>query len=91
MSTTTPDRQPPLRVIPDDAVLRLGEAQALLGLPAGTLPREARLGRLRVAKRAGLCWTTGRWVREWLEGGEVHRRPAEPAGESAPTANGRAH
>jgi hypothetical protein len=65
--------RPPVRIIPDDAVFRLGELQAVLGLANNTLRREARLGRLRVAKRSGQLWTLGRWVKEWLAAGEVRR------------------
>jgi hypothetical protein len=73
-----PQTQPPtVRRIPDDAVFLLGELQAVLGLPKHTLKREARLGRLRTARRAGRLWCTGHWVREWLESGEVRRRRPE--------------
>jgi hypothetical protein len=78
---TQPALPPSPRVIPDDAVFQLGELQAVLCLPRHTLKREARLGRLRVSKRAGRLWTTGAWVREWLEGGEVRRR--RPAAEAS--------
>ena len=40
--------QPPVRVIPPDALMRLDELRAVLGLPLTCLRREARLGRLRV-------------------------------------------
>jgi hypothetical protein len=78
----TPPARPPapaVRSIPDDAVFQLGELQLVLGLARHTLKREARLGRLRVSKRAGRLWTTGLWVREWLEAGEVRRRRATVA------------
>ncbi len=65
---------PPLRVVPDEAMHTLSDWQLILGLPRNTLKREARLHRLRVAKRAGKLWALGSWVREWLEGGEVRRR-----------------
>jgi hypothetical protein len=68
--------RPRPRRIPDDAVYRLHELQALLGLPAGTLPRELRLGRLRSSKRAGCRWVLGIWVREWLAAGEERRGSA---------------
>jgi hypothetical protein len=73
---------PSPRVIPAEAVFQLGELQAILGLPRHTLRREARLGRLRTAKRAGRLWTTGQWFHEWLRGGEVRRRA--PGGNSQP-------
>jgi hypothetical protein len=71
VATTTP----PVRVIPDDAIFRLHELRAVLGLPMTTLRREARKGRLRVSRRAGCYWTTGAWVREWMLSGEVVARP----------------
>jgi hypothetical protein len=74
-----PPARPPVRVVPPDAVFALGELQAVLGLPRHTLKREARLGRLRVAKRAGRLWCLGCWVREWLERGEVRRAPSAAA------------
>jgi hypothetical protein len=65
---------PPVRVIPPDALLRLDELRALLQLPMTCLRREARLGRLRVSRRSGRYWTTGAWIREWIEAGEVRPR-----------------
>jgi hypothetical protein len=55
-------------------VLSLDQAQALLGLARHCLRREVRLGRLRVSKRAGRYFTTGLWLWQWLEGGEVKRQ-----------------
>jgi hypothetical protein len=69
---------PTIRTIPDDAVFRLDELRLVLGLPRTSLRREARQGRLRVSKRCGFHWTTGRWVRQWVAAGEVTRR--QPAG-----------
>lgn len=75
----------PIRVIPPDAVFRLEELRALMGLPLTCLRREARLGRLRVSRRSGRYWTTGQWVREWIEAGEVRpRQGAKTAGDEAP-------
>jgi hypothetical protein len=54
--------------------MRLDELRAVLGLPLTCLRREARLGRLRVSRRSGRYWTTGRWVMEWVEAGEVKPR-----------------
>jgi hypothetical protein len=70
-----------IRAISDDAVFQLDELRALLGLRAHTLKREARKGRLRVAKRAGRLWTRGAWVKEWIDSGEV-KRPAKGAPEN---------
>jgi hypothetical protein len=55
-------------------VLTLDQARQALGLAKGCLPREVRLGRLRVAKRGGRYYTTGSWLWEWLTAGEVHRQ-----------------
>src|SRR5262245_51702143 len=79
---------PAVRPIPDDALHLLSEWGILLALPRHCLKREARLGRLRVAKRAGRLWATGAWIRQWVEGGEVRRRhPADsPSTTSAETA-----
>jgi hypothetical protein len=60
----------PLRTIPKSALLRLEELRELLDVKPSTLKREVREGRLRVSRRAGCYWTTGLWVREWIEGGE---------------------
>jgi hypothetical protein len=68
-----------LRIIPAESWFRLGELRELLGLPAGTLPREIRLGRLRSAKRAGMRWVKGEWAAQWLEGGEIIKSPRREA------------
>ena len=60
----------PKLIVPGIAVL-------VLGLPRTTRKREARLGQLRVSRRAGWLWTTGRWAKEWLEAGE-RKRKARP-------------
>jgi hypothetical protein len=70
----TPSTITQVRVIPPDAVFTLDELRSVLGLPRHTLRREARLGRLRVSRRAGKLWTTGAWVREWIETGRVRRQ-----------------
>ncbi len=74
LATTCP-AQPSVRVIPPEALMRLDELRVVLGLPMTCLRREARLGRLRVSRRSGRYWTTGRWIAEWIEAGEV--RPKE--------------
>jgi hypothetical protein len=66
-----------VRIVHPDAVHTLGEWQVLLGLPRNTLKREARLGRLRVSKRAGRLWSLGVWVVDWIVAGEVKRRVAD--------------
>jgi hypothetical protein len=63
-----------VRVIDPNAVMRLDELRAVLGLPLTCLRREARLGRLRVSRRSRRYWTTGRWIQQWIEDGEVKPR-----------------
>jgi hypothetical protein len=48
-------------------------ARACLGLAKATIGREIRLGRLRVAKRAGKYFLLGEWLLEWLREGEIRR------------------
>jgi hypothetical protein len=77
-----PDPRPlTVRIIPDDAIHPLTEWSVLLGVKRFCLRREARLGRLRTSKRGGRLWSTGKWVRQWLEDGEV-KRPAKGAPEN---------
>jgi hypothetical protein len=61
-------------VIQELAVYTLASAAEALGLPGSCLPREVRLGRLRVAKRSGRYFLLGAWLVEWLRSGEVLRR-----------------
>jgi hypothetical protein len=70
-----PAAPPPYRLVHPDALHTLGEWQVILTLPRHTLRREARLGRLRTARRAGKLWATGAWIRQWVETGEVRRTP----------------
>src|SRR5262245_51002730 len=82
-----------LRRVPDDLIVTLTEARQLLGLPKNCLPREARLGRLKVSRRAGKLWTTGAWLRTWIESGLVRRRqvptePSEVRQQTPPTSEG---
>ena len=60
-------------VINRHSVFTLETLRPVLGLSKGCLPREIRLGRLRVAKRAGRYFILGAWVLEWLEAGEVRK------------------
>jgi hypothetical protein len=64
-------------VIVPGAIYSLATAQEALGLAAGTLPREIRLRRLRVSKRAGRYFILGAWLLEWLAGGELQRCRSE--------------
>jgi hypothetical protein len=68
-------------VIDPRAVFTIEQARSTLGLAKNCLPREIRLGRLRVSKRAGKYLILGRWLLEWIEAGELPRRkPAAKAG-----------
>jgi hypothetical protein len=60
--------------IEPNAIYTLETARAALGLAKATLGREVRLGRLRVAKRAGKYLILGSWLLQWIESGEVRRR-----------------
>jgi hypothetical protein len=75
-------------VIDPRAVFTIPTATRTLELARNCLPREARLGRLRVAKRAGRYFILGAWLLEWIEGGELRRHPA-PAGPAASEAASR--
>jgi hypothetical protein len=61
-------------VIHPAAVYSQEAVRLALGLKTATLQREIRLGRLRVAKRAGRYYILGSWLLEWVEKGEVQRR-----------------
>jgi hypothetical protein len=67
---------PPPRTIDDNALHPVSEWTRILNLPANCLKREARLGRLRVSKRAGKLWCLGAWIKEWVASGEVRRHSA---------------
>jgi hypothetical protein len=73
-----PTHQAPPTIEPN-SVYSLDQARQLLGLAKGCLPREIRLGRLRVAKRAGRYLITGAWLLQWIEGGELKRTTREGA------------
>ena len=61
-------------IIHPSAVYSQEAVRLSLGLKTATLQREIRLGRLRVAKRAGRYYILGSWLLEWVEKGEVQRR-----------------
>jgi hypothetical protein len=61
-------------VIHPRAVYTAASLQAALGLTRATVPREVRLGRLRVTRRAGKYFILGAWVLQWLRDGEVMRK-----------------
>jgi Helix-turn-helix domain len=77
---TPPAPAGPPHVIHETAAYSVAQAQAALNLTASTVRRELREGRLRVSKRAGRYFILGKWLIQWIEGGEIRRR--EPAGQA---------
>jgi hypothetical protein len=61
-------------VIDLNAIYTLRQARLALDLKKSTLPREARLGRLRVSRRGGRYFVTGAWLLDWIKGGAVSPR-----------------
>jgi len=61
-------------LLPDHAVYFPDDARKLLRLRSSTFRREIREGRLRVSKRAGKYFFLGKWLVEWIEGGELRRQ-----------------
>jgi hypothetical protein len=68
-------------VIDPHAVYTLESARTALGLAKACLPREIRLGRLKVAKRAGRYFVLGSWLLAWIEDGEIKRGQRKPSTE----------
>lgn len=68
-------------IVRPTAVYSLAEAAQLLKLKKNCLPREVRLGRLRVSKRAGRYFVLGQWLLDWIAAGELPR----PANTNPPT------
>jgi hypothetical protein len=62
-------------VIEPNEIRTLPSWTAALCLKKSCLGRECREGRLRYSKRAGRRWVFGKWIREWLEHGEVQVKP----------------
>jgi hypothetical protein len=62
-----------VHTIEPNGLYAVRNAYRVLGLTKTTLRREIRAGRLRVAERGGRHFVLGRWLLEWLEGGEVTR------------------
>jgi hypothetical protein len=73
VADSRPPRQEPA-LIRAAAYAELAVWGRYLGLPRSCLPREARLGRIVVSRRAGRLWASGAAIRDWLEGGRVKRR-----------------
>lgn len=63
-----------IHVIEATAVYTVELARTSFGLAKHTIQREIRLGRLRVAKRAGKYFIFGAWLAEWIMDGEINRR-----------------
>lgn len=72
----------PPHTIEPNSVYTLATASTVLHLPKSCLPREIRLNRLRVSKRAGRYYILGRWLLEWLESGERRPKPRPGADDS---------
>jgi hypothetical protein len=68
-----PSRQLPHPINPNECY-SIAAFQKALGLAASTARREHREGRLRVGRRGGKNYILGKWIWEWLEKGELHRR-----------------
>ncbi|MGF1583042.1 MAG: hypothetical protein ACFCD0_27295 [Gemmataceae bacterium] len=79
--------QRPHVVVESNAVFTLVTARAALGTAKNCLPREIRKRRLRVSKRGGRYYILGKWLLEWIEEGEIIRKP-ERAGQSSSSTNG---
>jgi hypothetical protein len=69
-------------VIDPEAVFTIEQARATLQLAKNCLPREIRLGRLRVAKRAGKYLILGEWLLQWVASGELPRRRSQSQSEA---------
>jgi hypothetical protein len=67
---------PAVHVISPHAVYSVEDAIRIFRLRKSTIRREIREGRLRVSRRAGRYFLLGRWLIEWIEGGELRRQPA---------------
>jgi hypothetical protein len=70
-------------VIHPRAVYSRVQATAALGLAPSTLATEIKLGRLRVARRAGRYLILGKWLLEWIEAGELSSRQKQGAVEGS--------
>jgi hypothetical protein len=67
-----------VHVVEPTGVYFVDTFRKLFRLRKSTLRREVREGRLRISKRAGRYYLLGEWILEWLRGGELPRRPADP-------------
>jgi hypothetical protein len=72
---------PAVHELHDHNVYFLEDVEKIFRLPRSGIAREIRLGRLRVSRRGGRYVFLGIWLRQWLEGGELHREPAHRNGD----------
>ena len=70
-------KAPRPHVIHPNAVYRMADLQAALGLTNNCISREIQLGRLRASRRGKWYFILGRWVLAWLAAGEVHSSSAK--------------
>jgi hypothetical protein len=61
-------------IIVPTAVYTSEQVRRLLGLADGTIRREVREGRLRVAERCNRYYFLGAWLLEWIAAGEKSSR-----------------
>src|SRR4051812_9466949 len=80
------DQQP--HVIHERGVYTAEQVRRLLGLADGTIRREVREGKLRVAERCNRYYFLGSWLLEWITSGERPRR--KPAAAQATSSAGKA-
>lgn len=78
-------------IIDPRCVYDLAIATTILGLKPSCLKLEARIGRLRVARRGGKYYILGSWLLQWLKAGEAARSQPEANGHTNGHANGEAH
>jgi hypothetical protein len=79
----TAEQDPPaealaVHVVEPTGVYLADTFRRLFRLHKSTVRREVREGRLRIARRAGRYFLLGAWILQWLEEGELPRRPAAP-------------
>jgi hypothetical protein len=77
---------PPPFIVEPNGVYDLAQFRHGLRLAKGTLGREIRLRRLRVAARGGRRFILGKWILEWLEGGELRSSAIGHTGNGRPGA-----
>jgi hypothetical protein len=68
-TSPAPKAEPPSQphIVHENAVYSIEEFRQLFRLKQSTVRREVKLGRLRIAKRAGRYFLLGRWILHWLE------------------------